>query len=706
MPPSPPPIIPPIPELQEGLVHHRAGQLRQAAECYQRALADAPGNPEALLLLGIVARQSKQLPTSLQLLRSALERAPQHPSIHLNLALTYQASEQVQPAELHCRRALELDASLGAAWCCLGTLQAEAGREQEALESWKRSAELLTTSNRTEIAAGNFLYSRARYGAAKSVFEAAVAKLPGDGGAHFRLGLTHAALKEREPARACFEKALQLLPVFPEALYQLGSLDYLDRNYASAAGRYCEALRLRPNYLQVWCNLGTTYHACGKFPAAAHCYRTFLKHAPRHPVVLGNLGNTLLSLQDVVAAEASFRRAIAIDAGRPNLYNGLGNALFRQGKDTEAESCYRRALELSPGYAIACANLGNALLRQGHVEDALGYFEQALTLDPASPGAHFNLALAYLSLGRYAEGWREHEWRWDFKELKLRRKLSPRPQWQGEPLQGRTLLLHAEQGLGDTLQFLRFVPQLIAQGAQILLEVQPRLVRLLRNLPGVERVVCPGEALPSFDYHCPLMSLPHVLGTTLENIPPANPGLCACAAEIADAWRKWPAEGLRVGLAWAGNPENKGDFRRSTSLETLLPLGRVPGVQWFSLQMGAAAEQAKPFAEEFPLIDASSASRDMAETAALLSTLDLVISVDTSLAHLAGALDKPVWLLLPHPADWRWLQARADSPWYPTAELFRQPEMGNWAEPVARMRARLVQLAAASTRQLAARVSR
>jgi hypothetical protein len=302
-------------------------------------------------------------------------------------------------------------------------------------------------------------------------------------------------------------------------------------------------------------------------------------------------------------------------------------------------------------------------------------YEHGLALDPASQGALYNLALARLRNGEFTHGWREYESRWNFDELHLRRRSFRAPLWRGELLNGKIILLHAEQGLGDTIQFARFVPLVAARGGRVILEVQPPLLRLLEPLPGVEKVIPAGSDLPAFDCHCPLMSLPLALGTTLETIPSPEGYLSA----EPDPQFMSASKNLRIGVAWSGNPHHKGDATRSMPLEALAPLASVPGLSLISLQKGAGVEQLSPLKDRLPIHDGASTHADMFETAALVRTLDLVLSVDTSIAHLAGAMAKPVWIMLPWVADWRWMEQRADSPWYRSARLFRQNAAGDWA---------------------------
>jgi Tfp pilus assembly protein PilF len=494
-------------------------------------------------------------------------------------------------------------------------------------------------------------------------------------------------------AKVAYREALRLRPAFPEVLLNLGNLLYNEGRFAVAALCYRCAVTLRPGYAKGWCNLGNALQMLGALRAATGCYQRTLALAPDSVAAHHNLGNACMARRDYQQAERCFRRALAMDGERAEHHNSLGNALFQQKRSEQAEWCYRRALELQPGYAAAHTNLANALTRPDQREEMIGHYARALELDPKSAGAHYNLALAHLREGRYAEGWREHEWRWDFHELKLRRRFAGLPQWRGQGLHGATILLHAEQGLGDTLQFVRYAPLVAERGGVVVLEVQPRLVRLLQGSPGVRRVLARGEPVQEFAWQCPLMSLPLAFDTAVDSIPRNIPYIRAAADDVVEAWRRWPSAGLRVGICWAGNPRYRSDGQRSIPLGALLPLAGVPGVSWFSLQMGPACRQMTPLAAQFPVVDASSACSDLAETAALVMTLDLVISVDTSVAHLAGAMGKPLWLALPHLADWRWMEERATSPWYPSAWLFRQNTSGDWSQPVNRMLEELAKLA-------------
>jgi len=330
------------------------------------------------------------------------------------------------------------------------------------------------------------------------------------------------------------------------------------------------------------------------------------------------------------------------------------------------------------------------------MEEALWAHQTAVERDPTHTGARYNLALTQLRLGDWESGWPGYEARWRFREVHRSPRVFSQPRWVGEPLEGRRVLLHAEQGLGDTIQFCRYATLVAARGGTAILQVQAPVERLMRSLPvvraGEVEIAVLSARLPEFDLECPLLSLPAVFGTMVETVP--WPGAYLGADPALAFKKRWQTprarlsansnqclaqRPLRVGLAWAGNPRYKADGQRSMQLKTLLPLLRMPGINWISLQKGEAAEQLAGLAGNVFVWDASSADSDLAETAALVATLDLVVTTDTCIAHLAGAMAKPVWILLPHLSDWRWMQQIETTPWYPTVRLFRQRSPGDWA---------------------------
>jgi tetratricopeptide (TPR) repeat protein len=676
------------PLLREGLRHHAGGRLTEAAVCYQGAHDKNPEDPDALLLLGIVARQNRQFPAAVRLTTLAAGLRPQAAHIHLNLALAYLGGRDLERAAASARESIALDPNNGKAWLCLGEIEKSRSDFKAALAAFARALQLPSGAARAAVALGSQLCLEKRYEEALSVFARGLAAEPANADLHFSIAAANAALGKTRQAKAAYAMALQHRPNFPEAHLSLGNLLYDTGTFLSAAASYSRAISLRPEYAKAHCNLGNALAAMGRHQQAIPCYERALALNPNTTAARNNLGNALLHRRDYVRAEECFRHALQHEPHSPEHHNSLGNALLQQHRDAEAESCYAKALALRPDYAAAHINLANTLLQLGRTEEMKRHYQRGVELDPASAGGQYNLALLCLREGNYLEGWHRHEWRWEFREIHQTRRNFPKPQWRGLPLHGETILLHAEQGLGDTLQFVRYAPMVAARGGRVILEVQPRLQKLIEGMEGVKHVVTRGHALPEFAVHCPLMSLPLAFHTTLESIPATTPYLRVDRATVAAAWQAYPRldERLRVGLAWSGNPRHKGDAQRSIPLEQLVPLAEAREAVFYSLQFGPAAEQIAAMPTRFPLIDASSRSKDFAETAALAATLDLVISVDTSIAHLAGAMGLPLWVMLQHLPDWRWLEERQDSPWYPTARLFRQPARGDWAALVEAVR--------------------
>ncbi len=353
-------------------------------------------------------------------------------------------------------------------------------------------------------------------------------------------------------------------------------------------------------------------------------------------------------------------------------------------------AAYDRALAARPGFPEALSNRGNSLLEFGRFDEAVASCDSAIALRPDYAQAHWNRSLIRLVQGELAEGFGEYEWRWKRAEIAPFAPSFRQPLWDGKSsLEGQTILLHAEQGLGDTIQFLRYVPLVAARGARIVLQVQPALVPLLSSLSTVTRLLPQGAELPPFDCHCPLLSLPLAFGTTLDTIPAEAPYLSVSPERIA-AWRQRLPDGPLVGLAWSGNPENRGDWKRSVPLADLRPLLSLRGVRFVSLQLDVRETDQVTLADCSDIVRLLEDTADFIETAAVVANLDLVVTVDTVIAHLAGALGKRVFVLLPSVPDWRWLLGRDDSPWYPTARLFRRRAGETWDPVVGRVRDAMV----------------
>ncbi|HEV2444873.1 MAG TPA: tetratricopeptide repeat protein, partial [Candidatus Sulfopaludibacter sp.] len=395
-----------------------------------------------------------------------------------------------------------------------------------------------------------------------------------------------------------------------------------------------------------------------------------------------NLGSALLHQKRFAEAESLLRGALAVRPDSPEVRTALGAALSGQDRLEEAEAECRQVITAQPESVEGWTELGLICADLGRTTDALACLDVAVRLRPEYAKAHFARSISLLREGRMAEGFAEYEWRWPM--LAERPRACARPAWDGGPLNGKTILLSAEQGLGDAIQFVRYAPLVAARGGRVVVEVPEKLGPLVRTAAGVADVVTPAMPLPPFDEQAPLMSLPRIFGATLETIPAAIPYLRA-DERLTEEMRVGlgRAQGPRIGLAWAGNPDHLANRRRSLTLEALAPLERLPGIEWYSLHAGdRACAQARASGWLRAVL---SDSGGVAELAALMSCLDLVISVDSMPAHLAGALGRPVWTLLCLAADWRWLREREDAPWYPGMRLFRQTRRGDWEGVVARV---------------------
>jgi Flp pilus assembly protein TadD len=451
---------------------------------------------------------------------------------------------------------------------------------------------------------------------------------------------------------------------------------------------------LRPDALHL---LGLISCAQGDTKKGIQLIRRAIAFSPRDHEAFSNLGIVLQGLGRDVEALDSFDKALAIRPDSVAALNNRGSTLQTLGRFEEALACFDKALAINPRHAPSLSNRGNTLRFLGRFREALADFGVALSAEPDSAEAHWNESMCLLATGDFRRGWKGYEWRWRVRTFVGVRRTFPVPLWLGrEDLAGKTVLLHAEQGFGDTLQFCRYAPEVAAFGARVILALPQPLKELLRSLPGVAAIQGEGDALPPIDFHCPLMSLPLAFGTELESIPAQVPYL-TCDPGLAALWRERLGQygGLKVGLVWAGRRWDRFNERRSVPLERMLALSAVEGVTLVSLQKGEPGDQALGERARAALVNWTSELADFADTAALVSELDLVITIDTSVAHLTGALGKPVWVVNRFEHCWRWLRDRNDSPWYPTMRLFTQSSPGDWGAVMAHVAKALTDLAAA-----------
>jgi tetratricopeptide (TPR) repeat protein len=500
---------------------------------------------------------------------------------------------------------------------------------------------------------------------------------------------------ELAEAIKAYRELTTLVPQFGPAYRNLALALEQDGKLAEALSACRRAVALQPNDLEAYLAMAKVLIRLERIDQAVSMYELAALAAPGRSDVQANLAAALARQGRLEEAAAACERAIDLSPQNVGAYINLGVIRSRNGDQEGAVEAYRKAISIDPNSSKALTNLGVALSSLGKAEAAIEASGRAVELRPLDAELHYNHAMLLLLSGDLEAGFREFEWRLSHPAPKFRPRSFDVPRWQGENRQGRTLLIHAEQGLGDSLHFVRFVRRTAATGGPVVLQVQTPLTELLRGSLDVT-VISADEPVPRFDLHVPMMSLPHVLGTTLATIPAEVPYLKAAPARVAE-WREKLRgySGVKVGVVWAGSPGHRHDSMRSLPAEMVLARLSIPGVQLYSLQKEPRAADS-PALEQLTgkVVDLAPSLATFADTAAAVSAMDLVISVDTAVAHLAGALGKPTWILLPHILDWRWLYERVDTPWYPTARLFRQRRSGDWASVLDRLPLELQRFAA------------
>jgi len=675
--------------------------LREVAEDYQRVLRTNPRHAESLAGMCVVALASGQNEAAVRMAEAAVDAAPGMAVAYVALGQALKACGRNEEAECAYAQALCLDGGHALAWLGLGELRLAAGETEEARREFERALRIQPALVPAHMGQGNALAMEGKNEAALASYEQALLLRPKLAEGEFAAGFVLARMGRQKEAERRYRRALVLRPDFAAAWMNLGVLLREEGRdlYAEAALR--RAVELRPDLIAGWVNLALVEREGTRMEAAEACLQKAIALNPEHADTQIAWCQFCAKRGDKAGAWGWLRWALARDAEHAEALNMKGILLHGEGRFAEAIEAFGRAEAV--GHLAASSNRGNCLLDMGRMNEALGAHELAVERDPKHPGARYNLALTQIRMGDWERGWQGYEARWRFRDVHRGPRVFRQARWRGEPLDGQRVLLHAEQGLGDTIQFCRFAALVAARGGLPVLQVQRPVERLMRSLAVVqagraEAAVLGDRSGLSFDLECPLMSLPAIFGTTPETVPwegaylAADGELAAKRAEemeigAGQTARRVAGRGdLRVGVAWAGNPRYKADAQRSMQLKTLTPLLRTREIEWVSLQKGSAAEQICELDEDVCVWDGSSGDRDLAETAALVAGLDLVITTDTSIAHLAGAMGKPVWVLLAHLADWRWGNEGETTPWYPTARLYRQEAPGNWEELLGRVR--------------------
>jgi tetratricopeptide (TPR) repeat protein len=661
--------------LQRAIELHQSGHLDRARVLYGQVLDADPKNFDALHLSGVIAAQKKDPANAIKLIGLALRADGVNPAAHAahrNLGLALMTQGLLEPALASFDQAISIDADYADAHFNRGTVLHRLGRFDAATESFRR----------------------------------VVALKPQFVEAHVCLGTAYFELKRLDVALFCYDRALAIDPRHALA-HSLRGVVLNALGHASAALDSCNrAVALKPDYAEGYFNRGNVQKDLRQFAAALASYDQGLALKPDSAAAHSNRGALLTALRQWEAALKSCDRAIALSPEYAEAQSNRGNVLREINQWDAALASYDRAIELQPGFAKAHANRGGLLHDLQRLDDAIASLDRAVEIDPEYADAHFNRSLCKLLTGDWTDGWAGFEWRLKSSHAKRAgSRTFTAPRWCGtEPLTGRTILVHSEQGLGDTIQFVRYVKLLADLGARIVLEAQRPLLGLLAGVEDIAQLAAPGDPLPPYDHHCPLMSLPLAFATTVSTVPSRVPYIKADPQRVED-WKARLGERTkpRVGIVWSGSlrpdqPELWSvNSRRNIPLQKFAAL-KHPDIEFYSLQKGEpATSELKDLAStnwDGPGVhDVAGFLDDFADTAALADILDLIVTVDTSTAHLAGALGKPVWMLNRFDTCWRWLRHRSDTPWYPTMRLYRQETPGDWDTVVQRVKGDLSEVA-------------
>jgi len=680
--------MPTISELFDLAVRqHKSGNLAHAQQLYQQILQVDPANARALHMLGVVAYQTGRHRDAIALIRQAIALSPTIALFHFNLGNVHKDLGQLGEAIYCYRQALDINPKFVEALNNLGTSLQAHGELAAAIGCYRQAANANPADADARNNLGKALKDQGQVVAAIEIYRQALGINPNHLVARNNLGIALQEQGDCAEAIECFRHVLRVNPNFADANFYLGSALFKEGQIAEATQCYRQALQINPNHAEAHNNLGVALEKQGHLAEAAEC----------------------------------FRQALYLKPNYADAHSSLGHVLIDQGQLVEAIECCRQALRINPNHAGAHINMGAALNEQGELSKAEECFQEALRIDPNDARARLNRSCLRLLQGDLEGGWPDYEKRLAICGAVPRSFQQPR--WDGSPLEGKTIFVHAEQGLGDTLLFIRYLHLVKERGGRVVLECQPSLVRLLEGVVGIDQIVAQRQSartdadsvqLPHFDVHIPLMSLPGLFGTTMSTIPGGVPYLRA-DPELVERWRRELAalDGFKFGISWQGNPQNERDRQRSVPLSCFEPLARLEGIRLVSLQKGPGTEQivggignlpimsqddagqiasASPVGPIIDFGDRLDATGAFLDTTAVMINLDLVVTVDTAVAHVAGALGVPAWVVLPFTPDWRWLLERSDSPWYPTLRLFRQKRTGDWGEVFERIAAEVQSL--------------
>ncbi|MBF2028140.1 MAG: tetratricopeptide repeat protein, partial [Oscillatoriales cyanobacterium C42_A2020_001] len=606
----------------------------------------------------------------------------------LSLAQQHYQAGNLPDAEIAYRQVVEEDPGHLEAWFWLALVTDQQGRPTEAVEHYQKVLQLHPNSAEAHGNLGSVWLKLRRFDEAIAHHRKSVELMPQNAKAHYNLAIALYENDQVDAAITHYQQAVALMPEYANAHHNLGMALYHQGKAEEAITHYQKAVELEPNHASARNSLGVALYQQGKIDEAIEQYRQAIATLPHYVSAHDNLGIALKFQQKLEEAATHFQTAISLRPDYANAYINLGNTMRELGDYDQAIAYCRESIRLQPANADAHNTYGCVLVDLGRFDEAIACYEAAIQHRPDFADAHLNLGIILLQVGEFQRGFAEYHWRWHTKQcpdLRYTHAL-----WKGEDLTGKIILLTAEQGFGDTIQFARYATLVAQRGGKVVIACQKPLVRLLSTIPGVAQCADRDKDNVETHVHTPLLELPYILGTTLETIPATVPYVFP-PANSSIQLTPFPNTRLKIGFVWATNPNNSTSGKRSCSVNHFLSLLTVPEVALYSLQKEASDADRSLLQGRDRLQDVQDQLTDFADTAAAIAQLDLIITVDTAVAHLAGALGKPTWLLLAHVPDWRWLMNRDDSPWYPTMRLFRQNKPGEWAEVFERVKQALKQ---------------
>ena len=589
--------------------------------------------------------QAGKLITAEGIYKEVLIEQPDHIDALFLLGALYLQQGNYDTACTYFMRTLAIKPDHPMAYCNLGTALQESGQVDKAIESYRKSISLK----------------------------------PDYADAHYNLGNALNNLGQLDKAAKSYEQAILYRQDYIDAYYNLGNVLIEQCKHDNALDCFTKVIALKPDHAMAHCNLGSALQKLGRIDEAISSYKTATALQPDYSIAYCNLGTAFQELGKIDEAISAYKKVISFNPDFVMAHCNLGSALQRSGLLNEAKRCFENAIMHNPDYAMAYSNLGSIYQEFSNLSEAIENYDRAIVLNPDEPAAHKNRSMVLLLQENFADGWPEYEWRLQTKTHSLRDFRKPR--WDGSPLNGKSILVHAEQGFGDTIQFVRYLPMVKAQGGHVIFECHKSLFRLLKNSSGFDTIIeRSSNNVPEveFDFHIPLLSLPGLFDTNLDSIPADVPYVMA-DSNLVNEWqsRLDQDSNFKIGIVWAGNPSFCNYHTRSCSLSDFDTLAEITGFSFYSLQKGVVSTEGST-ASMLKITDLSSDLNDFADTASVISNLDLLISTDTAVVHLAGAIGLPVWTLLHSAPDWRWWLKRSDSPWYPGMRLFRQSKLNDW----------------------------